>query len=167
MQFADHHFGKLIEQLKQKGLYDNSMIIFVGDHGEEFMEHGRLLHGYTLYDEVTNVPLVIKLPNQTKATVAGNPFPLINLFPSILRHIGIDPSPLLPQGHAVKLDGLTASPKDYVFSTQDTPFGKLWSVQDYRYKLVWKYYRSDDHAVRSQQRSRGKARCRKQRAWRA
>ncbi|MCL4243516.1 MAG: sulfatase-like hydrolase/transferase, partial [Candidatus Dadabacteria bacterium] len=48
--------------LKQYGIYDDALIILTSDHGEEFWDHGGFEHGHTLYNEVINVPLVIKLP---------------------------------------------------------------------------------------------------------
>ena len=56
--FWDEHFGKLIGELKRRGLYDALTIVVTSDHGEEFMEHGGFWHGTTLYDEQLHVPLV-------------------------------------------------------------------------------------------------------------
>ena len=58
----DSEFGKILSLLKQKKLYDDSMIIFLADHGEALGEHGIMGHGSTVYDETTRVPLIIKYP---------------------------------------------------------------------------------------------------------
>ena len=56
----DQDFGAFIKGLKAAGIYDDTMIIFTADHGEEFREHGGYEHGHSLYDEVIHVPLIIK-----------------------------------------------------------------------------------------------------------
>ena len=53
----------LFEKLSELGLMKNTVIIIVGDHGEEFDDHGSFLHSFTLYDEVIRVPLIIYYPN--------------------------------------------------------------------------------------------------------
>ncbi len=60
--FNDHHLGRFLDALRERGLYDDAVIIVLSDHGEEFLEHGSLEHGRTVYGEVTHVPLVVKLP---------------------------------------------------------------------------------------------------------
>ncbi len=58
----DKQFGRLIKALKSKSLYKSTLIVVVGDHGEEFYDHGRLGHGDSLYIEQLWVPLIIKFP---------------------------------------------------------------------------------------------------------
>lgn len=62
IQYMDESFGDLIETLKAHGIYDNTLIIFTADHGEEFQEHGGWWHGTTLYEEQVAVPLLAKYP---------------------------------------------------------------------------------------------------------
>jgi len=59
----DSFFGKFIKELKDKGLYKSSTIILMSDHGEEFFEHGGWAHSHSLYQEIINVPFIIKFPN--------------------------------------------------------------------------------------------------------
>ena len=59
VRYADAQIGRLIAHLDQLGLRDNTLIVFLSDHGEEFLEHGGLLHGVTLYQEQIHVPLII------------------------------------------------------------------------------------------------------------
>jgi arylsulfatase A-like enzyme len=67
ISFWDEHFGKLVTELKRRGLYDALTIVITADHGEEFMEHGGFWHGTSLYDEQLHVPLFIKLPHGERA----------------------------------------------------------------------------------------------------
>ena len=82
--YTDYHIGRVLDRLKQQNLYDDSLIILLADHGEEFQEHGHTGHLYTLYDEVLNVPFIVKLPRQQQGVAVNGTFPLINLFPSVL-----------------------------------------------------------------------------------
>lgn len=61
LRYWDAAFGGLVAMLG-KAVLDNTVLIVVGDHGEEFMEHGKLFHGYHLYDESIRVPLLIRAP---------------------------------------------------------------------------------------------------------
>ena len=54
--------GNVIRFLKEKGVYENAMIVVLSDHGEEFYDHGSWEHGHTLYNELIKIPLVIKYP---------------------------------------------------------------------------------------------------------
>lgn len=60
--FNDQEFGKLVQLLKDRGLYENTLIVVLSDHGEEFGEHGAFGHGGRLWEELLRVPLVVKLP---------------------------------------------------------------------------------------------------------
>lgn len=62
IRFTDKYIGQILDELKKHGLYENSIIIFTADHGEEFAERGTLGHGHTLYEEQIKVPMAIKLP---------------------------------------------------------------------------------------------------------
>jgi arylsulfatase A-like enzyme len=61
--FADSQIGRLIQELRARALLDSSIVVLLADHGEEFHEHGGFFHGYTLYDEMIRVPLMIRLPH--------------------------------------------------------------------------------------------------------
>lgn len=99
--YTDQAIGAFLDGLKQRGLYDNSMIIFCGDHGEEFLEHGRYGHFNTLYPEVVNVPLLVKAPHQQTGKIVDGRFPLIDLFPSVLTTLHRDNRKLQLHGDGV------------------------------------------------------------------
>lgn len=84
--FWDEHFGKLIDDLKRRGLYDDMLIVVTADHGEEFQEHGGFWHGTTLYDEQVRVPLFLKLPgSEMHGRVISHWVQSIDLMPSVLK----------------------------------------------------------------------------------
>ncbi|MBI3117697.1 MAG: sulfatase, partial [Candidatus Hydrogenedentes bacterium] len=97
IEYLDQWLARLFEGLKQRGLYDNSLIVFTADHGEEFFEHHGWWHGQTLYDEVTKVPLLLKLPANKEAGVVNEDLARhIDLAPTLLKFAGIDKPAVLP-----------------------------------------------------------------------
>ncbi len=90
----DHHVGRMIAKLEEKGLYDDTLIVFTSDHGEYLGFHHMLLKQNHLYDPLVRVPLVIKFPGGRHAgtvrqTLASN----VDLLPTILRQAGVEPPP--------------------------------------------------------------------------
>lgn len=85
VHFADRYFGRFLELLRALDLYDDSLVILLSDHGEEFREHGAFGHGRTLYEEVTRVPLVIRFPHgRWSGLTTASPVSLLDLAPTIL-----------------------------------------------------------------------------------
>jgi lipoteichoic acid synthase len=62
LRLQDIFVKNLIDQYKELGLYNNTIFVFFGDHGEGFGEHDRYLHGDTIYEEGLGVPLIIHAP---------------------------------------------------------------------------------------------------------
>jgi arylsulfatase A-like enzyme len=60
--YWDSALGRLLDMLRSRGLLDNTVVVVTADHGEEFREHGKLFHGFHLYDETIRVPLVVRAP---------------------------------------------------------------------------------------------------------
>lgn len=63
VRYLDEQVGLLMDDLKRLGLYEEALIVFTSDHGEEFWEHGAYQHGHSMYDEVVGVPLLVKFPH--------------------------------------------------------------------------------------------------------
>jgi arylsulfatase A-like enzyme len=81
--FTDNHIGKVLDRLRHLELFDDTLIIVTADHGEEFKDHGGLRHGYTLYQELINVPLIVKYPGHG-AEVVKETVALLDIFPTVL-----------------------------------------------------------------------------------
>jgi arylsulfatase A-like enzyme len=92
----DHYFGRVLAELKRRGLYDDALIVFVADHGEEFYEHGGWEHGKTLYREVVEIPLIVKLPGRALAGARlDRPAQLGDVLPTLLARLGLAAPPNL------------------------------------------------------------------------
>lgn len=83
----DRELGKFFVYLQSKGLLENSMVVIVGDQGDEFGEHGDWSHGWSLYTEVIHIPFIVYIPNQQPKRyekLASE----VDIFPTVLRAIG-------------------------------------------------------------------------------
>jgi len=84
IKYVDHQIGCFLHELKKEGIScDETNIVLVADHGEQFMEHGWIGHGF-VYDEVLHVPLVICGPGVRKKTVIKDQVPLLDIGPTIV-----------------------------------------------------------------------------------
>jgi len=61
IRYVGEQINDLVKYLKEKNLYQDTIIVITADHGDEFLEHGEGGHSYKLYNELLRVPLVIKL----------------------------------------------------------------------------------------------------------
>jgi arylsulfatase A-like enzyme len=59
---ADSHLGSVVDELKRRGLWENTLFIVLSDHGEELNEHGGWLHDQSVYEELIHVPLIVRFP---------------------------------------------------------------------------------------------------------
>jgi len=85
---TDAAVGRLLAELKELGLYEESLIIVTADHGESLHEHGEANHGLKLYDSTLRIPLIIKGVGQGR--VAGQ-VRAIDVMPTVLDVAGIRP----------------------------------------------------------------------------
>ena len=90
--YADSALGEFLAHLKKRNLYENSIVIVVGDHGEGLGDHHEDTHGIFLYDSTTHVPLIIKLPSEIHGNVAVNEqVRTTDILPTVLDALGIEP----------------------------------------------------------------------------
>ena len=88
----DDQIGKLLEYLRGEGLLDDSILVITSDHGEEFFEHGNVIHGFTQFQEVVRVPLIFHGPGVAAGGRDATPASLIDVMPTALGLLGV-PSP--------------------------------------------------------------------------
>ena len=88
--FTDYHLGRVINRLKELGLFEKTLIIITGDHGEEFFEHGNKGHRITLYDESVKIPLIVILPGMDlKGIKIARQAGIIDIAATILDFLGL------------------------------------------------------------------------------
>lgn len=89
----DHYIGLMIKVLKDKGIYDNTLIVYTSDHGEYMGFHHLILKAGYMYDPVMRVPLLIKYPGQErKGGISDALISNIDVAPTILRQCGLTPA---------------------------------------------------------------------------
>jgi len=131
----DDSFIVLIDFLKENNLYDNTIIIFTSDHGEEFSEHGMMgWHGTTLFDEVLHIPLIVKFPNSLFAsTVIDQQVRSIDILPTLLDVCDI-PNEEIFEG--ISLMSMVKGKRKKLFAVSEMgSYGKSIRTE------TWKYHR--------------------------
>ena len=89
--YVDEWIGSMLDGLREAGLYDDSLIVFLADHGDGFWEHDFISHSTVLYQEVVHVPLIVKLPGSKNAgTRVQGAVGLVDVLPTLLDFVGTD-----------------------------------------------------------------------------
>ena len=87
--FVDFYIGELLGRIKELGHYEDSLIIFLADHGESFGEHDYYGHGRRLYNSGLHVPLIVKMPGYESGSTEVNwNTSLLDVAPTILSLLG-------------------------------------------------------------------------------
>jgi arylsulfatase A-like enzyme len=91
--YADMALRRLSDELKQRGLWDDTLLIVTSDHGERFGDHGQWSHGGNLFPEVLRVPLLVKLPAGQETPAPGSrvrgPASTVDVMPTVLAAAGV------------------------------------------------------------------------------
>jgi arylsulfatase A-like enzyme len=117
--YNDYMIGEIIHLLKEQGEYDNTLFIVVSDHGEAFGEHDLFAHGHLPYNEVMQVPMVIKLPeNIHKGSKVSRLVSLLDIMPTLLAYAGIEyPADIMPILMGENLLPVLGDPENHVHDT--------------------------------------------------
>ncbi|HEV2020969.1 MAG TPA: sulfatase, partial [Terriglobales bacterium] len=100
--FADEQVGRVVRFLKAQNIYQRTLIVVTGDHGEGLGEHGEKTHGFFIYDSTLHVPLILKLPvgqNARPARVSTD-VSTVDLLPTVLDALHLAP-PAQVQGRSL------------------------------------------------------------------
>jgi arylsulfatase A-like enzyme len=147
---VDYWIGELLDTVKQYGLFENSIVVFVSDHGALLGEHGQFLKGPDkLRGQVTHIPLMIRTPHQQYAGKKVSGFVQIHdVMPTALHLLNLKPPKRVTGQNAWDLvTGATRSLRDYVVQT----YGWIGGVRDqeWNYSEIWKpEARQDKFSVR-------------------
>lgn len=85
---ADARVGELLEALRHAGIEEETIVIVCSDHGEEFLDHGGVNHGRTLWEEMVRVPFLIRLPGAAPREI-DTPVSLLDLAPTLVELLGL------------------------------------------------------------------------------
>ncbi|TKJ29876.1 hypothetical protein CEE39_08745 [bacterium (candidate division B38) B3_B38] len=136
--YVDSVIGKIIDKLKSHGLYNRTIIIIIADHGEALWEHGFFGHNIHLYEEISRIPFIIKLPSPAVIEGIKNEalVQTIDLFPTLVDILQLSSPNAVLQGNSLLplLAGSTNSVNDFLY------FRTLWKKPRYGVRgTVYKY----------------------------
>ncbi len=138
----DAAFGELLDELERRGLADSSAVLLTADHGEEFFDHGGWKHGYTLYEEMLRVPLILRLPGGTGARTGravAEPADQIDIAPTLLALAGAPVGNDLPGGDLRELVDAArpaGAPAPASFAWLERPGAESFAVMAGGWKLI-------------------------------
>jgi len=146
---VDEQLSRLFAYLDEEGLLEHTLVVLTSDHGEEFFEHGSVLHGKTQYQEVVRVPLLFSGPGVARGARIATPVSLIDVMPTCLELLG-RPAPAGLDGVPLRSTwGESASDLDarLLYLEADVtypppgpgpvPIGSKRAARDGRYKLTY------------------------------
>jgi len=143
IEYLDEEIGVLLAKLEELGLYEDSVIVLVSDHGEEFYEHGGWWHGMTLYEEQMRVPVLVKWPKGDRRAppdARGHVVGLLDVAPTLIARSGAR-TPAAMQGVDLAL-GADERPERnrLVFAEEDHEGNVLRAVRT----ETWKYIEANE-----------------------
>lgn len=105
VRYADHHVGRLLQTLRDLGIYERALVVVTSDHGESLGERGfYFCHGNLAYQEQVAIPLLVKRPdNRDAGLVVDEPVEGVDLAPSVLQELGL--------AGAIETDGRSILPE--------------------------------------------------------
>ncbi len=133
----DRALGRLTDELRTKGLYDNTLIVLTADHGLALGEHGHLGRGNSLYDEFLHVPLLVKpVKDDERIELLTHSLTdvtrLIDVAPTVLELADLSP---MPGADGISL--LEHRRRELVAESHAAlPVGTFFAIRDERFKLV-------------------------------
>jgi arylsulfatase A-like enzyme len=90
--YLDHHVGRLLDGLAERGILEHAIVVVTADHGETFWEHGDFWnHGLWVYDTTVRVPLLVRLPvGEAAGREVTVPVSTVDILPTLCDLLGIE-----------------------------------------------------------------------------
>jgi arylsulfatase A-like enzyme len=135
IRYTDDLISRLFDELRRRKMFDDTLIIFTGDHGEHLGDDRERWIGHTLHvtQKLIHIPLLIRMPKGAVRHRVSSNFSLVDLMPTILRYIGIE-SPEDISGKAIDLT--SNKPFDRVVFSETVRWRKLQAVMSGKWKFT-------------------------------
>jgi arylsulfatase A-like enzyme len=134
--FTDHEVGRLLDGLRERGLEENTIVVFTSDHGEEFWDHGGFAHGHTVYEEQVRVPLLVSWPARLKPASVEATVGQIDVAPTLCDLAGIDSEPEFFGGSLVPFFDDPEGPDRDVLQVGNFWGPPFWGWRQGNHKLI-------------------------------
>jgi arylsulfatase A-like enzyme len=135
IHYVDHHIGRVLEGIRDLGLWDKTAIVLTADHGESLGEHNYFFqHGWNLYEPSIRVPLMTRIPGNDRSVRIEAAVSLIDVAPTLLEIMGI-PAPESMEGES--LLGWTGDDENRPAFSQTYYGNQLTSLTHGELKLVF------------------------------
>jgi len=130
LRYTDYRLGNILSKLKERGIYDETLVVVTSDHGENIGDHSLMDHQYSLHRSLLHVPLVVKYPKSVDISVdrVSTTVSTIDIFPTIMTLLDesgkdrFDGRPLPPLGSVDK--------SRYILSEYLSPFPGMDSIKE-------------------------------------
>lgn len=132
--FNDAELGRFLEQVKRWAPPGEVLVVLTSDHGEELFDHGGVLHGYTLYEEMLDIPLVLWWPGHLRPATVEQPTDTLDLHSTLMTLCGLGK----PDGDGRSLLKPRKKDDGYIhLAAASSVIGGIYSAQAGPWKLVW------------------------------
>jgi arylsulfatase A-like enzyme len=139
LAYNDAQIGLLMEEIKRRYEPGEVLVIFTSDHGEELFDHGGVLHGYTLYREQLEIPLILWWPGQLEPRTVTAATDNLDVHDSLRSLVGAAPStPNLGRSFwgLLSEEGSRSPGKQVRFAAASSVKGGIFLAQSERFKLI-------------------------------
>lgn len=144
INYVDSHVGQLIKKFE---LDKNTLLIITSDHGEQFLEHGRIGHAINLHKEELHIPLIIKFPDVSKMQSIERQASLLDIMPTILQAVNTDQPEQIIGRPLMENEGLVSYIQETLLSTKAAVYNfaeldstaTLKAIISPRWKYVYNY----------------------------
>jgi arylsulfatase A-like enzyme/Flp pilus assembly protein TadD len=145
ISFADSQVGRVVQFLRDRDLFERTVIVVLGDHGESLNDHGEEGHGFFVYESVIHVPMIVRAPfSAMKGRRVADAVRSVDVMPTVLDLLGVSP----PAG--VEIDGQSVTPlmtggrnelgleayAEAVYPLHHFGWSDLRALRQGRYKLI-------------------------------
>jgi arylsulfatase A-like enzyme len=100
VEYFDAALGRFFDRLERNGHLEDTIVVLVGDHGDEFAEHGRYGHKNLPYEELVHVPLLVRFPHELDVPTpdrVGTPIRCLDVLPTVLDAVDADLTPAMEE----------------------------------------------------------------------
>lgn len=143
--WIDSMFGRVLDKLREKGVLDNCLIVYVSDHGEMLGERCFRFTKYCLYESSVRVPMILggtAVPKDRKGTIDSRPAELVDVLPTIMKAAGFDAKAGKPGENLLDPSQKTGAFSEY--HDMDNRDSFMWRTPKYKLILCMKKKKMPD-----------------------